>query len=246
MPKNSKVVAKIREMIVNGEFQPGQRLREVEIAKQLGVSRTPVREALPTLAQEGVLRQLDTRGFVVREFPVNEIRDALEVRGALEGLAARLLAEQGVPRRLLQSMRECLAEGDDIFAKGYLVEADEVLYSNMNQRLHALIIQGSGSKVIADALAHNGRIPYAAPHITHFDKKDMRRTFDGFLYVHRQHHAIVEALEHGEGDRVASLMYEHAYSSKEISDNVARGSWRPNAHSAFVNDEERSGAPKST
>jgi len=61
--KNSRVIVRIREMILHGELAPGERVREVEIASKLGVSRTPVRESLPILAQEGVLTQLDTRGF---------------------------------------------------------------------------------------------------------------------------------------------------------------------------------------
>jgi GntR family transcriptional regulator of vanillate catabolism len=66
--KNSRVIVRIREMILQGELAPGQRVREVELASKLGVSRTPVRESLPILAQEGVLTHLDTRGFVVRAF----------------------------------------------------------------------------------------------------------------------------------------------------------------------------------
>ena len=108
--KNSRVIVKIREMILHGELPPGQRVREVELAAKLGVSRTPVRESLPILAQEGVLTQLDTRGFVVRAFTPQEIMDAIDVRGALEGLAARMLAEQGPPRRLIHSLHESLHE----------------------------------------------------------------------------------------------------------------------------------------
>ena len=83
--KNSRVIVKIREMILQGELSPGQRVREVELASKLGVSRTPVRESLPILAREGVLTQLDTRGFVVRAFTAREIMDAIDVRGVLEG-----------------------------------------------------------------------------------------------------------------------------------------------------------------
>jgi len=142
-------------MILHGELQPGQRVREVELASNLGVSRTPVREALPMLAQEGILIQLDTRGFVVREFTRKEIMDAIDVRGVLEGLAARTLAEQGPSRRLMQSLHDCLHEGDEIFAKRHLIESDEDRYGDMNKQFHALIVQGAGSKVIAEALERN-------------------------------------------------------------------------------------------
>lgn len=232
--KNSRVIVKIREMILHGELTPGQRVREVDLANKLGVSRTPVRESLPILAQEGMLTQLDTRGFVVHAFTPQEIMDAIDVRGVLEGLAARMLAEQGPPRRLIQSLHACLHEGDEIFAKRHLVASDEARYGEMNKRFHSLIVQGAGSKVIADALERNGRIPFAAAHAIAFDKVNLPLMYDSLGYAHRQHHAIVQALENGEGERVAALMYEHAYGTK-TSINMARSTWRPR-----LGDEEPS------
>jgi GntR family transcriptional regulator of vanillate catabolism len=219
--KNSRVIVRIREMILHGELPPGKRVREVELAAKLGVSRTPVRESLPILAQEGVLTQLDTRGFVVRAFTPQEIMDAIDVRGALEGLAARMLAEQGPSRRLIHSLHECLGEGDEIFAGGHLVLADEARYGDMNRQFHSLIVEGSGSKVVADALKRNGRIPFAAAHAIAFDKIDLLRMYDHLLYSHRQHHTIVQALENGESSRVAALMVEHAHGAK-VSMNLSR------------------------
>lgn len=212
-------------MILHGELAPGQRVREVELAGKLGVSRTPVRESLPILAQEGMLTQLDTRGFVVRAFTPQEIMDAIDVRGVLEGLAARMLAEQGPPRRLIQSLHECLREGDQIFVKRHLLESDEARYGEMNKQFHSLIIQGAGSKVIAEAIERNGRIPFAAAHAIAFNKVDLPQMYESLSYSHRQHHAIVHALENGEGARVAALMYEHAYGTK-ASINMARKAWR--------------------
>lgn len=223
--KNSRVIVRIREMILHGELPPGQRVREVELAAKLGVSRTPVRESLPILAQEGVLTQLDTRGFVVRAFTPQEIMDAIDVRGALEGLAARMLAEQGPPRRLIHSLHECLHEGDEIFLKGHLVQADEARYGEMNRQFHAFIVQGAGSKVVAEAIARNDRIPFAAAHAIAFDKIDLPRMYDHLLYSHRQHHAIVQALENGESARVAALMVEHAHGAR-TSINMSRPATR--------------------
>jgi GntR family transcriptional regulator, vanillate catabolism transcriptional regulator len=223
--KNSRVIVRIREMILHGELLPGQRVREVELASALGVSRTPVREALPMLAQEGILLQLDTRGFIVREFTSREIMDAIDVRGVLEGLAARTLAEQAPPRRLVQSLHDCLREGDEIFSKRHLVESDEDRYGEMNKQFHSLIVQGAGSKVIADAIERNNRIPFAAAHAIAFDRVDLQHMYDFLWYAHRQHHAIVQAIESGEGDRLAALMFEHAYGTK-ASINMPRKTWR--------------------
>lgn len=220
--KNSRVIVRIREMILHGELTPGQRVREVELASELGVSRTPIRESLPILAQEGMLTQLDTRGFVVRAFTPQEIMDAIDVRGVLEGLAARMLAEQGPPRRLIQSLHECLREGDEIFVKRHLLETDEARYGEMNKQFHSLIIEGAGSKVIASAIERNDRIPFAAAHAIAFDNVNLPRMYDYLGSAHRQHHAIVQALENGEGARVAALMYEHAYSTKASINMVKR------------------------
>jgi len=224
--KHSRVIVRIREMILHGDLVPGQRVREVELADKLGVSRTPVRESLPILAQEGMLTQLDTRGFVVRAFTPQEIMDAIDVRGVLEGLAARMLAEQGPARRVIQSLHECLREGDEIFAKRHLVESDEARYGEMNKQFHDLIIQGAGSKVIADAIERNGRIPFAAAHAIAFDRVDLPGMYASLNYAHRQHHAIVNALENGEGERVGSLMYEHAYSTKASINLGRKAPWR--------------------
>ncbi|HXU22067.1 MAG TPA: GntR family transcriptional regulator [Verrucomicrobiae bacterium] len=219
--KNSRVIVRIREMILHGELTPRQRVREVELAAKLGVSRTPVREALPILAQEGMLTQLDTRGFVVRAFTPREIMDAIDVRGVLEGLAARMLAEQGPPRRLIQSLHECLRDGDEIFAKRHLLESDEARYGEMNKQFHSLIIEGAGSKVIADTIERNDRIPFAAAYAIAFDNVNLPRMYDYLYSAHHQHHLIVQALENGEGGRVAALMYEHAYATK-ASINMVR------------------------
>jgi GntR family transcriptional regulator of vanillate catabolism len=195
-------------------------------------------EALPILAQEGVLTQLDTRGFVVRAFTPQEIMDAIDVRGALEGLAARILAEQGPSRRLIRSLHECLREGDEIFAKGHVMPADEARYGDMNKQFHSLIVQGSGSRVVAEAIERNGRIPFAAAHAIAFDKIDLPRMYDHLLYSHHQHHAIVQALENGESSRVASLMVEHAYGAK-ISINLSRVGLRPVGETAEISDLNR-------
>ena len=90
-----QVVLKLRELILGGELAAGQRVTEVAISEQLGVSRTPVREALAVLAQEGLLGAAGNRGYLVQEFGSKDIEDAIEVRGLLEGAAARMVAEKG-------------------------------------------------------------------------------------------------------------------------------------------------------
>jgi GntR family transcriptional regulator, vanillate catabolism transcriptional regulator len=217
----ARALVRIREMILRGALAPGQRLSEASLADMLGMTRTPVRQALPALALEGLVSEHDTRGYVVRGFTSTEICDAIDVRGALEGLAARQIAQRGTPKALLRDLRHCLEDGDRIFGKKRLVEADSAPYSEMNVRFHALIVEGAASQVISEALARNNHIPFAGPQALAFAHSDLAVTFEWLYYAHRQHHAIVEALQDGDAARVEALMREHA-SAVKISANVAR------------------------
>ena len=84
----------LRELVLDGAFAPGERVPEIELSERLGVSRTPLRLALSTLAHEGLLEPLPGGGFVVRSFTSADVSDAIELRGVLEGTAARLAAER--------------------------------------------------------------------------------------------------------------------------------------------------------
>jgi len=96
----------LREQILSGEFNPGERMSELRLVERLGVSRTPLRLALASLEHEGLLRVLPTGGYVVREFTQTDIRHAIELRGVLEGTACRFAAEHGASRRDLRALQE--------------------------------------------------------------------------------------------------------------------------------------------
>ena len=223
--KNSQVVVRIREMILRGQITPDRRVNEGELANKLDVSRADVRESLSILAREGITTRLNAQVFAVRSVSSQETMDAIEVRGALEALASRMLAEGGPSRSVLQSLHACLHEGDAIFAKGRLVSSDAAKYDAMNEEFHSLVVQGAGSKVVADAIRRNGRIPFAAAHTVAFGQRDLVRAYDSLSYLHRQHHEIVCALENREGLRVAALMLEHAYEAK-LRLSMNRSIWR--------------------
>ena len=102
---------RLRELILSGELPAGTRILEVPLAERLGVSRTPVRTALVRLEQEGLLEGLPNGGYRVRHFSDHDVRDAIELRGTVEGLAARLAAERGAPAALLATARAQLWGG---------------------------------------------------------------------------------------------------------------------------------------
>src|SRR5712691_5743186 len=89
-----RALIRVREMLLRGEVARGERISELPLVARLGMSRTPIRLALERLAHIGLLEAVATGGFTVREFTLAEVRDAIEVRGVLEGTAARLAAER--------------------------------------------------------------------------------------------------------------------------------------------------------
>lgn len=82
----------LRDAILHGQFKPGTRIEEIPLAEQMGVSRTPVRAALGTLVNEGLIDHQPKRGYVIRAFAIEDIVAAYEVRSVLEGLACRSLS----------------------------------------------------------------------------------------------------------------------------------------------------------
>src|SRR5262249_49573379 len=115
----TRAIVRIREMILRGELSAGERVAEAPLAELLGMSRTPVPRAWPVLARGALLPEQEPRVHVPRGSPTADILDAIDLRGVLEGLAARRVAERGVSRPMLLALRECLAEGDQILAEGH-------------------------------------------------------------------------------------------------------------------------------
>src|SRR6185437_11391788 len=101
-------------MILKGEFRPHERIAEIPLAARLGISRTPVRLALERLSQEGLLETSTGGGFAVREFTKTDIWDAIEMRGVLEGMAAKLAAARITDLNELNPLRECNAQIDTL------------------------------------------------------------------------------------------------------------------------------------
>src|ERR1700726_4819543 len=108
--RSESVVEALRAAILAGQFDPGERLHEVKLTALLGVSRTPVRAALQKLASEGLLDYTPNRGYTLREFSIDEVISAYEVRAVLEGLAARLSAERGLDVGETATLQQALRE----------------------------------------------------------------------------------------------------------------------------------------
>ncbi|WP_025996145.1 GntR family transcriptional regulator [Pseudomonas viridiflava] len=217
------VLVSLRKMIASGELAAGERLMEVPTAERFGVSRMPVRMAFRTLEQEGLLVPFGGRGFQVRSISPHEIAGAVEVRGVLEGLAARQMAEIGVSQQARDELETCLVQGDALFAKGFVTEDDLEVYHDLNMRLHRVIVEGSGNPAISDALARNDHLPFASVTALAVDRNDLVREFRRFNFAHMQHHAVVDALINGQSARAEAIMREHANATLRYAEIFGAG-----------------------
>lgn len=215
MSLQETVLMQLRDLILRGEFVPGQRLAEQQLAERLGASRTPVRAALVTLEQEGLIEVNDTGGYVTRPFTAQEVLDAIAVRGLLEGMAARLVAEHGVSRQLQGDLQACLDEGDRLLAANPLTLESYAAYADMNDRFHALILQASGNRALQRAITLNNRQPFAPASAMLPMQGAVALDRDWMLYAHRQHHMLLTAMKRGEGARAQALAEEHTQVAQE-------------------------------
>jgi len=209
MNLHEKVLMQLRDLILRGELVPGSRLGEQHLAELLHASRTPVRAALVSLEQEGLVEANGTVGYVVRRFTAQEVADAIAVRGHLEGMAARLVAEHGLSRQLAGDLRACLADGDSVCASNSLAMEDYAGYAAMNDRFHALLIEACGNRALQRAIALNNKLPFAPASALLPMQGSFALDRDSMIYAHRQHHMLFDALERGEGARAQALAVEH-------------------------------------
>lgn len=207
---DSRVAQRIRELIVEGELPPGTRVAEAAIAERLGVSRTPVRNALPALASEGLLEPAGKRGYAVRAFTTEDSFKATEIRCVLEGYAARELAARPDRGPVVEQLRDVLREGDAIFAKGFVVKEDEESYASMNGRFHDLIVEGARDPLLKELIQRVYSVPFVAPNVVAFKRIPLEQIYPILVSGHHQHHAIVDAIEAGQPDISESLMRGHS------------------------------------
>lgn len=208
--QTDRAVLGIRDLVLRGEFAVGERLTEAELADRLGVSRTPIRAALLKLEEEGLLESVQPTGYVVRSFSETDLDDAIEVRGTIEALAARLAAERGVSRLVINDMRECLAEIDQVLAEKCVDEAHLNRYAAANERFHQLLLDASGSEMVKRSLKRVVSLPFASPNAFVLAQARIPDAFDLLKIAQAQHHDIVDAIEAHAGARVEALVKEHA------------------------------------
>lgn len=146
LPLRDVVFNTLRQAILRGELQPGERLLEIHLANKLGVSRTPIREAMRKLELEGLVLMIPRKGAVVAEITEKSLRDVLEVRKALEELAVKLACEKIQDEEIVElkaaakEFENALKSGDvTIFAEADVKFHDIIYHTTDNQRLIQLL-----------------------------------------------------------------------------------------------------------
>jgi GntR family transcriptional regulator of vanillate catabolism len=211
------VAHELRRRIGAGIYAPGVRLLELQVSADLGVSRTPIRLAFEELTKEGLLERLPTRGFRVKSFNAGDLADAIDVRGVLEGMAARLVAERtlkDVDRDVLQS---CVHQGQAL-----LVQAadnnfvlDSQGWTAMNARFHATLIAAADNKVLANAIREIGQMPLVGAQALSLHGIAPQREYAFIQRAQLDHEDVLSAILAGESARADALMREHARRSRD-------------------------------
>ena len=206
--QTTKATLGLRELLLNGAFEPRERVPELRLVKELGVSRTPLRVALMTLEHEGLLETLPGGGFVVREFTRTDIDDAIELRGVLEGTAARLAAERLERDEELDALRECSQELDAVVRTRSIETFME--YLRLNEDFHQMFRDLSKSPQLDRALEHALALPFAPPSALLRVHSALSESWEILLVAQHQHHALVDAISRREGARADAIAREHA------------------------------------
>ncbi len=210
-PANSqttKAILGLRELLLAGTYKPGERVSELRLAEELGVSRTPLRIALLTLEHEGLLDTLPGGGFVVREFTGADIDDAIELRGVLEGTAARLAAERLASDDELDGLRAICRKIDAVLRERSVDTL--VCYLHLNDEFHDGLRALAKSPQLERALDHVLALPFAPPSALLMVHSALPACWEILLVAQYQHRSLVEAIARREGARADALAREHA------------------------------------
>jgi len=225
--QTARAVVALREMLVQGHFRPGERIREVPLAAELKVSRIPLHLALERLAHEGFLEIRPTRGFVVQRFSTDDIYDAIELRGLLEGAAARMAAQRFKHPGELATLQATSQEILTLVRRSKLTVETFNRYIDLNARFHAALIEMSHSRMLQRAVHQACSLPFASPSAflkRQYISSDLRELF---LISADQHCGILEAIAQREGMRAEILTREHARVARRNLEDALRNSELP-------------------
>ena len=196
LPLTSQVATTIRDMIVQDVFKPGERIRERQLSEQLNVSRTPMREALKVLEGEKLVTLLPNRGAVVVDPAPSEVRELLEILGALEALGGRLATEKAT----VDEIAEIRALHFEMLAA--FSRKDRLAYFKLNQRIHTSIIAASRNVSLIETHSHFNARLYRVRYRSNQLNAKWQQAID-------QHETIIQALEARDGELLSDQLSSH-------------------------------------
>ena len=190
------IVARVRDMIIEGELAPGTRLHEGNLGKNLGVSRTPLREALKFLASEGLVELSPGKGAVVRKFTEKDVHDSLIVLGSLEGLAGRLACANAMDAEI-REVRQLHDRMMDMYGK-----RDRLRYFKLNQSIHSAILRLSKNEALVSV---HGVLQARLKRIRYIGNEGPEK-WAGAVADHEE---IISALEARDSERLSKVLTAH-------------------------------------
>lgn len=195
-PLHVQVAERLRLLIESGELAPGTRLNETELCEDMGVSRTPLREAVRSLATEGLIELQPNRGAIVSVVTEEDVTEILPIMASLEGLGGRLAATHMEPAKIIQ-----VRQIHDQMISHYK-NNDMEKYFETNRLIHELISEGSGNQTLVDTLQSLS----AKVHRARFTSQMTRESWDMALSEHEE---IIAALEERDPDRLENILIQH-------------------------------------
>lgn len=207
LPNNTaRVVEELRALILAGDLEPAARLRADALAKRMGTSRTPVREALLVLEREGLVENLPNRGAVVRSFDADDLLDLYEVRGVLEPLSASRAAERITPEGIEQLNVVCEQAEKAGRSGSQAAVKEQILLNNL---FHDEITKTADSLRLLEALKGTAGIPSEFRTMFWANDDQRRRS----LSLHRE---ILWAIERHDAALAGAAMGLHINQSRQF------------------------------
>ena len=212
LPLRDLVFNTLRQARLKGELKPGERLMEIQLAEKLGVSRTPIREAIRKLELEGLVLMIPRKGAEVAKISHKSLQDVLEVRGALEELATDL-ACQRITDEELESLRKAEAHFKQVVSSG----GNEMQIAEADEAYHDIIYNASGNKKLVQMINNLREQMYR--YRLEYIKDEAKR---GTLIS--EHEKILEAIRLRDIIRAKALMKEHIDNQEmTVSRNLEEG-----------------------
>jgi DNA-binding GntR family transcriptional regulator len=190
------IVTRLRDMIIEGALEPGTRLHEGQLGEQLGISRTPLREAIKYLASEGLVELVPSRGAVVRRFGRKDVEDMMLVIRTLEELAGRLACRSASDSGIAAVRRV----HDEMIAR--YEAGDRLAYYKLNQQIHSMVVDLADNQALAQV--HSG-LQMRLKRVRFIGHEGPER----WAAAVSEHGEMIEALEARDADRLAEVLTRH-------------------------------------